>query len=170
MMALEGHTWTTDTETHSIRIQHLTDDERSAFIEHVTGAKIDPFLTPPEEETRYVSFLIKVENRAEVVATFNPQDCWLVTSRNQVLYPLVLDDLGASYRAMGSDLPEAYNVVRPAIVENRTMLLQGESIAGLLVYNMIKPKTKNFQIDVTLNWGDGNTIKTFAPYRRPKKK
>ena len=54
------------------------------------------------------------------------------------------------------------------VLENRTTLTTGESVSGLLVYRTFKPRTRNFQIDVTLNYGDGNAIRTFAPYKRRK--
>lgn len=167
-MTLRGSTWSSVAHGYIMSIQQLTDSERTAYLEHVTHLALDPFLPPPTQEPRYLTFLLQLENRGDQAATFNPLDSWLVTNNRQVIYPLGLDDLGAAYRQMESELPQAYEAVRPALLERPSILEPGDSVAGLLIYRTCGPKTKRFRVDLQIVLAGGNVIKASAPYRRMK--
>ncbi len=167
-MTLGGSTWSHVGSGFSMSLQQLTDPERAAYIEHVTRLPIDPFLAPPTEEPRYLTFLLQLENRGDRAGTFNPLDCWLVTNDRQILYPLGLDTLGTAYRELESELPQAYEGVRPALLEHSSILGPGDSVAGLLIYRACGPKTKRFHVDLQVVAGGGDVIKASAPYRRTK--
>jgi hypothetical protein len=170
-MQLSGKTWSQDEKQWAVRFQRLTDDERAAYFKHRTGVEIDPFRPPPGEQQRYSTFLIQVENPGESPVTFNPFDCWLVTNNREILYPIGMAELGASYRQIGADLPESYRRVSPLLMQTESTLFPGDAVDGLLLYRIFKNKTKTFHVDIKLTLGNGNVAKTSAPYRRsPKSK
>lgn len=168
-MTLEGRTWSSVTPGVAMRLQRLTDDERVAYIEHVTGRRIDPFRSPGEEGS-FETFLVEVENLGDGGLSFNPHDCWLSAGQREVLFPLGIEDLGTLYRQMDGDLPEAYNVARPALLDQRTMVPRNGSVAGLLVYRGLETRAKRFRVDVKLTLGNGDVLRANAAYRRGSKK
>jgi hypothetical protein len=167
-MVLLGRTWTSAGPGYTLRVQRLDDAERTAYIEHTSGERIDPFRAPPDREARYETFLLQVENRTDGPASFNPQDCWLVAGSREVIYPIGLDDLGTMYRQLEGDLPAAYDRIRPALLDQAATLAPGESTAGLLVYPAPKQETKRFRIELQLTLPTGDVVRARAPYRRAK--
>jgi hypothetical protein len=167
---LQGSTWVAEGPTWKVWMQHLSEAERLAYFEKVTGLRIDPFASPPDEEVRFTSFLVQIENRGESALEMNPIHCWLKTNKGDLETPLGLDDLGFLYRVAGADLPPAYLRVKPALLESTRTVYGGESIHGLLIYHEIGPNNKSFRVDVQLSLPDGETALVSAPYRRIKKK
>jgi hypothetical protein len=167
---LQGSTWVAEGPTWKVSMQRLSEAERLAYFEKVTGLRLDPFASPPDEETRFTSFLVQIENRGESALEMNPIHCWLKTNKGDLETPLGLDDLGFLYRVAGADLPPAYLRVKPALLESTRTVNGGESIHGLLIYHEIEPNNKSFRVDVQLSLPDGETALVSAPYRRLKKK
>jgi len=167
---LHGATWVAEGPTWVVRMQHLSEAERLAYLEKVTGLRIDPFASPPDKETRFTSFLVLIENRGESALEMNPIHCWLKTNKGDLETPIGLDDLGFLYRVAGGDLPPAYVRVKPALLESTRTVYGGESIHGLLIYREVEPNNKSFRVDVQLSLPDGETALVSAPYRRLKKK
>ncbi len=165
-MQLAGRTWSASAAGYAVEIQRLDDAERQTWLRHATGSAVDPFLAPADQPRRFETFLVRVENRDAGPATFNPQDCWLVTTGNEVLYPLGLEDLAASYRQLGLDLPPAYASVGPALLSGSALLDPGATTSGLLVYPPFKPKTSRFRVDLQVTLASGDVVRLSAPYRR----
>ena len=103
-------------------------------------------------------------------AVFEAQNCWLMTDRREVLYPLGVDGLSRHYREVFRELPPAYERARDAVFEHSTTLGAGQRRRGLLVYRRFKPKTKRFRVELQLALGSGDIVRLAAPYRRAKKK
>jgi hypothetical protein len=167
---LEGSTWITEAPFYAIRLQRLTEEERMAYLEKVTGMRIDPFASPPDKEIRFISFLVQIENRGESALQMNPIHCWLKTNKGEVQASMGLNDIGFLYRIVGGDLPPAYSGVRPALLDSTKTIHGGESIHGLLIYRDVEPNTKSYHVDVQLSMPNGDTVRFSAPYRRLKKK
>ena len=64
--ALQGTTWVVQGLGHGLWIKHLEDDERLAYLERQTGLAIDPWASPPGESSRFITFLVVVENRSDM--------------------------------------------------------------------------------------------------------
>ena len=140
-----------------------------AFIKHRTGLNTDPFASRPGEPTRFLTFVLAIQNRGSSSLSFNPKSCWLTTNLKKDLQtPLGLYDLSFSYRLTDREMPEAYRKVGPALFEDSLLLAGGESASGLLIYEALHPKTRSLQIDVRLALPDGEVVHFSAPYRRPK--
>jgi hypothetical protein len=165
-MTLAGRTWSASAAGVDVRLQRLTDDERTAYIEHVTGERIDPFRSPGGEAAGFETFLLRVRNLGDDGVSFNPSECWLSAGQRDVLLPLGLDDLGALYRQFEGDLPEAYDRVRSALLDTRATLAHGDAVSGLLVYRGLEPRTKRFHVDVKVVLPSGDVVQTSAPFRR----
>jgi hypothetical protein len=166
---LQGSTWVTEGPSYALRLQRLSEAERLAYLEKVTGVQIDPFASPPDRETRFMSFLLHIENRGESALEMNPIHCWLKTNKGELQTPLGLNDLGFFYRVAGGNLPPAYVRVQPALLESTRTIYPGDSIHGLLIYRELESNNKNFRVDVQLSLPNGETERFSAPYRRLKK-
>jgi hypothetical protein len=167
---LHGSTWVTEGPSFAIRLQRLSEAERQAYLEKATGLQVDPFATPPDKQTHFISFLLQIENRGESALEMNPIHCWLKTNKGDLQTPLGLSDLGFFYRVAGGDLPPAYAQVKPALLESTKTIYAGQTIHGLLIYREVEPITKNYRVDVQLSLPSGETERFSAPYRRLKKK
>jgi hypothetical protein len=167
---LEGSTWVSESASYVIRLQRLTEGERLAYFEKVTGLRIDPFATPPGKDVRFISFLLQIENRGEHALLMNPIHCWLKTNKGEVQAPMGLNDIGFLYRVAGGNLPPAYLGARPALMESTKTIQGGESIHGLLIYREVEQSNKSYHVDVQLSLPNGDTALFSAPYRRLKKK
>lgn len=167
-MTLSGRTWSLYGPGYGMRIQRLDDDERARYLEHVTGERIDPFLARKDGPPGFESFLVEVTNRGDQELSFNPHDCWLVATKDDIYYPIGLEDLGMLYRQLEGELPEAYNVVRPALLDERETIAPGDSLAGLLIYHGLEPKTRRLQVDLQITLSTGDVVRASAPYRRLK--
>lgn len=167
-LRLEGTTWVDETPGHALHLLRLSDEDRQAYLQRVTGAVTDPFASPPDQKPRFLTFLIRLENRETPSLMLNAQQCWLVTNKGEHLTPVGLEELRAGYGILDREMPPAYDRVRPAVFEYSWTLGQGESASGLLIYRAFKPKTKSFQIDLQLTRSTGDVIRRSAPYVKKK--
>ena len=166
---LRGATWIEESESYSIELQEIDEVGRLAFIKHRTGLNTDPFASRPGEPTRFLTFVLAIQNRGSSSLSFNPKSCWLTTNRKKDLQtPFGLYDLSFSYRLTDREMPEAYHNVGPALFEDSLLLDGGETASGLLIYEALHPKTRSLRIDVRLTLSDGQSVNFSAPYRRPK--
>lgn len=168
-LVLRGQTWALETDEVTIHLRLVDDAERLNFIGHVTGLAIDPFDAPYDEPPRFLSYLVHIENRGKEALEFNPVNSWLTTNRKQILYPVGLTDLLSMYHEGGLELPEAYERVGPAVLEQARTVEAGKTLAGLLVYHVVDARTKSYQIDIELTRTNGKAVLFAARYRRPPK-
>lgn len=168
-VVLQGQTWSLETKDVTIHLRQVDDTERRNFIGHVTGLSIDPFAGPDDQPPRFLSYLVHVENRGKEELEFNPINSWLTTNRKQILYPIGLTDLLSMYHEGGLELPESYEKVGPALLEQARAIAAGASLSGLLVYHVVDPRTKSYQIDIELTRTNGKAVLFAAHYRRPPK-
>ena len=166
---LQGTTWVSQSLGHGIWFKHLDDDERLAYLERQTGVAVDPWATPEGKEPRFMSFLLILENSSDVRMEFNPLHSWLMTNKQDIQTPMNLTDMSFDYRFNNQDLPEAYEKVRPVLLGETRTVEVGEKISGLLVYKVVRSRTKNFTIDVRLTLHNGDVVRFAARYRRPPK-
>lgn len=164
---LHGKTWTEEGPGYALRLQAIDDAQRLAYIRHVTGHGIDPFASPPGRVSGFLSFVLEIENRGEGDISFNPQTCWMVTSRKRDLQsPFGLDRLSFEYSVSGRELPPAYRRVAPALLEQARTVSPGQSVSGLLIYKTVHPRTRWFHVDAVLSLPGGDIVRFSAPYRR----
>lgn len=167
---LSGSTWTQAGDDYAIHLQQIDDDARLAYITKATGLATDPFANRPDQPARFISFLLQVENLGESALELNPVHSWLSTNRPKIQRPIGLTDLAFEYRVAGSELPPAFQKVKPFLLDQPRSIGPGQSTHGLLVYRAVDPKTKTYHVDVQLSLPDGNVVRFAAPYRRVKAK
>jgi hypothetical protein len=165
-LTLRGSTWTHEAPEHTMLLRQVEDDDRLRYIEGRTGVSIDPFATPPGRSSRYLSYLLVIENKGEKAVGFNALGCWLKTNREEILTPIGLTDLSFDYQLAGLELPASYERISPALLEGALTIGPNESISGLLIYHAADPKTKRYQIDLDLIPPSGDIIRVRVPYRR----
>jgi hypothetical protein len=168
-LGLEGATWIGSGPGYGVRLTALSDAERVAFLASAAGSGTDPFATRPGQRPRFLTFLLELDNGSTQEIAFNAQNCWLVTNRNEVLYPTGLARLGQDYRMLEREMPPAYARAGSAIVESSLILLPGQRHRGLLVYPQVHPKTRSYNVELQLTLGSGEVARIVAPYRRPRK-
>lgn len=170
-LRLEGQTWISAADEYTLRVQMIDDDQRRRYIEHVTGLATDPFAAPPDEPPRFLTFVVEIENHGAASLSFNPTSCWLTGSRaTDVFSPYDMDQLGFDYRSEGLELPPAYAKAAGALLEHPRLVEPGQSVAGLLVYRALPPRTRKMQLDLQLSLANGDVVRVSAPYRRLKEK
>jgi hypothetical protein len=174
---LRGATWVSEGPGYSMRLQLINDEQRLAYIEHSTGLTIDPFAPRRGDPPRYITFVLEIENSAEIDLLFNPRQSWLmtnrkVTSRKDIQTPLMMSDLSFQYRQAGRELPPAYERVSRALFENTVSVAPGRSTSGLLIYRAIDLKNNAYRVDTRIVTGTGEVVKLLATYKKvkPKKK
>jgi hypothetical protein len=166
---LVGSTWTKEADEYAIRLQKLTDLQRLAYIKHVTGLEVDPFLGPPDKAPRYISFILEIENRGEDGLGFHPRNCWLSSNKAaDTQTPMALSDLSFDFRSLSVPFPQIYEQVGPALLEQSVTVAPGQSVAGLLVYRAIHERAKRFNVDVQLVLPSGDVVRFSAPYQKIK--
>jgi hypothetical protein len=169
-LALSGQTWTAEAPAFVLRLQMIDDAQRLAYIEHVTGVSVDPFLSPPEEQDRFLSFVIEIQNRGQAPLSFNPRGAWIGTdTRNDASTPIGLTDLAFGYRMTDREMPPAYNRVAAALLEHPRFVNPGASVSGLLIYRSVAPRTKRMRLDFALTLPSGEEVRFTAPYQRKPK-
>jgi hypothetical protein len=142
-----------------------------AYIKHVTGLEVDPFLGPPDAAPRYISFILEVENRGEDSLGFHPRNCWLSSNKSaDTQTPMALSDLSFDFRTLSVPFPGSFEKIGPALLEQSVTVAPGESVAGLLVYRAIDERAKRFSVDVQLALPSGDVVRFSAPYRKIKEK
>lgn len=166
---LNGETWIEQGPGCEIRLRMLTEAERLAFLEETTGYRIDPYATPPNQEPRFVSFLLEIENRTEGQILFQSQSAWL-RAGTQIQNPLGIDGLSSTYAVVEMQMGSAYERARPGIMEGSSTIVAGETKRGVLVYRKVKERTKKFYVEMQLTMPSGELMRTHAPYRVVKKK
>jgi hypothetical protein len=169
-MPLSGETWELAGPGYVVRVQLIDDAGRQAYLRRVTGMPTDPFASPPDRPPGFITFLLQIENQGEGDLVFQAQNCWLVTDKQEHLYPVGMEGLRATYGMLGRELTPAYERAQSALLENAFTLRPEGSVAGLLVYRAVKPKTRRIQLDLQLTSSTGDVIRLHAPYLRPKKK
>jgi len=168
-LVLRGQTWGLETDELTILLRRVDDAERLNFIGHATGLALDPFAAPYDEPPRFLSYLVHVENRGKESLEFNPVNSWLTTNRKQIVYPVGLTDLQSMYHEGGMELPDAYERVGPAVLEQARTIEAGATLAGLLIYRVVDARTRSYQIDIELTRTNGKAVLFAAHYRRPPK-
>jgi hypothetical protein len=168
-VVLRGSTWTLETDEVTIHLRQVDDAERLNFIGHVTGLAVDPFGSPYDEPPRFLSYLVHIENRGPESLEFNPVHSWLTTNRKQILYPLGMTDLHSMYHEGGMELPDTYERVGPAVLEQARTIDAGTALSGLLVYRIVDARTRSLQVDIELTRPNGKAVLFAAHYRRPPK-
>jgi len=170
-LELNGQTWVAEAPSFVLRLQLIDDVQRLAYIEHVTGLSVDPFLSPPEKEDRFLSFVIEIQNRGEAPLSFNPRGAWINTDiQNDAQSPIGLEDIGFAYRMTDREMPPAYSQVAPALLEHPLFVNPGSSASGLLIYRSPSPKTRRMELDLALSLPSGDVVRFNAPYRKSKDK
>ena len=166
---LNEETWIEQGPGCEIRVRMLTEEQRLAFLEETTGFRIDPYATPPDQEPRFISFLLEIENRSEGQIYFQSQSAWLRAGA-QIQNPLGLDGLSSTYAIVEMEMKPAYERARPAIMEGSSTILPGETKRGVLIYRKVKERTKKFYLELQLTMPTGELMRTHSPYRLVKKK
>jgi hypothetical protein len=166
---LEGRTWVEPGPGCEIRLRLLSEDERLAYLEEITGHRIDPYATPPDRDPRFLSFLLEIQNRGEGQMQFQSQSAWL-RAGTQIQSPLGIDGLSSIYEVMEMKMGAAYERARPAILEGSSSIGPGETKRGIVVYRMLKQRTKKFFVELQLTLPSGELMRTHAPFRAIKQK
>ena len=161
--------WVERGEGHVLRLQRIGASDRQTYIEGFTGSKTDPFASPADKDTTYITFLVEVENNGERELVFQPKNCWLVTDKKEVGRPIGMDDLTATFGMLDQEITPAYEEARSAILAETRFIKPGERLSGLLVYRSFERRAKRFQVDLLLTSANGELIKLAAHYRRLKK-
>lgn len=165
---LEDGAWVERGPGYAVRIKLLDDAGRRAWLRQAAGAEVDPFAVRPDQAPGHLSFLLELENRGQGPIVLEPQNCWLVTSRGEILNPIGIEGLRTAYGSSGLVMPPAYERAAPAVLEGSKLLGPGESAAGLLVYRTFKPKTNRFRVELQLVLPSGELLRMSAPYWRPR--
>jgi hypothetical protein len=100
---------------------------------------------------------------------FQSQSAWL-RAGTQIQSPLGIDGLSSTYELMEMKMGAAYERARPAIIEGSCSIGPGETKRGVVVYRMVKERTKKFFIEMQMTLPSGELMRTHAPYRTVKKK
>ena len=140
-------------------------EARRAWLNQQIGATVDPFHVPDDAERRFLSFLLVIENRGDDPVLFNPRKAWLSTSKGPVHTPLGISDLRFDFRALGGEMPPAYDKLTSILFTDPIEIAPGEAISGMLVYRPVAVTNKRFNVDVVIDVGP-ETVKMTAPYRR----
>ena len=167
---LSGSTWVEMGPGFTLRLQQIDETERLAYIEKVSGFAIDPFAAPEDQQPRFESFLLQIENVGAARLMFRSQQCLLKGWNAEILHPLAMEMMQTEYRMMGQEMQPAYQRVGPALIPTSRELRIGDSIAGLLIYPKVKPRTKQFHVEIQITTSAGDVVTINAPYRRLKKK
>jgi len=168
---LQGTTFLKERTDASIWLKRIDGDDRLRYIKSTTGFAVDPFATPEGQAARFLSFLVVVKNGGDADSVeFNPLTSWLVTNAKDAQSPIGLTELGFAYRALGLELPPAYEKIGPALLYMPHSIAPGESVSGLLIFRALKPRTKFFKIDTKISLPNGELVRFSAPYRRLTKK
>jgi len=170
---LKGSTWVGGREEIQFSLQLIEPAQRLAFINHLTGVAIDPFASPQNEEERYMTFVLEIrnDNEGQLGLSFLPKSAWLVPNKKkETRTPTGLGELRFSYQIAGQELPAAYERVAPALFETPVTVYPGDSVAGLLIYEMLPANVQSFVIDLSMTLSTGSRIKFTAPFVQPKKK
>jgi hypothetical protein len=163
---LSGSTWVGVGPGFTLRVQAIDEAQRQAFIRQVAGLETDPFATPPGQAPRFLTFLAQLENNGSGTLVFRAPQCWLITNRNEHLSPIGMESLQATYGVMGQSMSPAYEHVGSAFLPTARDLGPGDSLAGLLVYNMFKPQTKRYRLEIQITTPSGDVVPITAAYRR----
>lgn len=170
---LHDQTWVYEASFGVLRMQMLDAAQRLAFIRHVAGEFApDPFAAPGNEPEHFIAFVVQLENTGDEQISFNPLSTYLISNRewdNQI--PLGLTDLAFLYRAAGRELPPAYERVGEALLAHPATLDPGKSLAGLLVFRAVHPKTRTLHLQPVLVLSSGDILRPSASYRwvKPEK-
>jgi len=154
---------------YTARVQRIDEAERRAYLERVTGHPVDPFAAEPGRAPRYLTFLIEIRSDAAGSLVFQPQNCWLVTDRKEVLYPVGIDGLRTTYALSGLELGTAFEAAKPAVLEGSRTLEPGQALTGLLVYPVPRSRARRLTLDLQFATPDGEVVRLSAPYRRVKR-
>jgi hypothetical protein len=165
---LSGETWVGVGPDFTLRVQLIDEDERRAFIEKVAGYPTDPFASPPDRPSGYVTFVMELENQGGASLLFRAQQCWLVTSKNEHLDPISMEGLRARYGLVGGEMSSVYARSVTALLPTTQTLEAGESLAGLLVYRISKPNPRWYKLEIQITTANGDVTTITAPYRRVK--
>lgn len=168
---LRGETWFADTATHLIELTPLTAEMRLAYFERVTGQPTDPF-ADRDGEARYISFLLRIENRGKSQLIFNPLRSWLVTESRQIEAPVSGTDLKFDHRSSGREFPVAYQNAVELLFDDVQTLDPGKAVHGLLLYPALEPRVRRFKLDINVEIAGGGSSELVAAYQwvKPKKK
>jgi hypothetical protein len=167
---LVGTMWVLETPECTIRLQRIGEQDRRTYIERVTGSETDPFASPPDQRPGYLTFLAEVENHAKSDLIVQPATWWLVTDKKEIINPIGIEDLMATYEALGQQMAPVYERARPAVLAQSKVVEPGGSVSGLLIYRNLKNlKAKRFSVDALLTAPDGTLLRLHATYRRVKK-
>ncbi len=167
---LSGSTWVELGPGFTLRLQQIDGAERLAYIENVTGLAIDPFAAPGDKAPRFESFLLQIENVGAAMLIFRSQQCLLKGRTTEILTPFAMETMRATYGMVGQKMQPAYQRAGPAMLPTTRELAVGESLAGLLVYPKVTPRTKRFRLEIQITTSAGDVVMVNAPYRRLKKK
>ena len=167
---LSGSTWVELGPGFTLRVQQIDGAERLAYIENVTGLAIDPFAAPGDQAPRFESFLLQIENVGAARLVFRSHQCLLKGRNTEILTPFAMETMSTTYGMMGQKMQPAYQRAGPAMLPTTRELAAGETLAGLLVYPKVKPRTKRFRLEIQITTSAGDVVTVNAPYRRLKKK
>jgi hypothetical protein len=166
---LEEGAWIEEGPGIAVRLRLLGEAERLEYLEKTTGYRIDPYGTPPDQDPRYLSFLLEITNTGNGPLMFQSQSAWL-RAGTQIQSPLGIDGLSSTYKVVEMKMSPAYERARPAILEGSATIHPDESVKGILVYRMVKERTKKFFIELQLTLPNGDAFRTHSPFRAVKKK
>jgi hypothetical protein len=167
-MQLAGSAWEHRGAGFAVRLRQLDDEERRELLRRVAGSETDPFATAGDRPPRFATFLLEIQNSGQPWLALHRENLWLVTESNRIEHPLGLERITADYGIIGSELPPAYERIRPALVDETWSLAPGDRAEGLLVYPAVPAKTKRFRIDVQVTLANGDVVRISAPYLKPK--
>ena len=166
----EGEAWIYTTESAAARLERIDDAARLAYIETLTGFRIDPFTAGPTRTKEYVSFRLDLENRSKGVLIFQPLNCRIYApGQNGWRGPYDLPALQSAFEVFEQEFPEAYRHAAKALFDGEVLLNPGEKRSGLLVFPAVDAKRQAFRVEVGWTTFDARSESFVAPYRRPKK-
>jgi hypothetical protein len=166
----EGEAWMYATDSAVARLERIDDAARLAYIEAVTGFRIDPFVAGPTRTKTYVTFRLDLENRSKSVLIFQPLNCRIYApGQNGWRGPYDLPALQSAFEVFEQEFPPAYAQAAKALFDGEVILNPGEKRSGLLVFPAVDPKWNAYHVEIGWTTADARHEGFEAPYRRPKK-
>jgi hypothetical protein len=165
----ENSTWILRSPHFVASLERLDDQQRWEFLQQRTKASADPFIASHDSPSGFVTFLLKIESRAEGSLVLHPERCRLITNLKEFRHPLDVATIETSFALLERDVPPAYRAVGPALLDGVVILAPGQKASGLLVYRGFKPGTRSFVVEILVTNPQGEVEEFQAPYRRVKK-
>jgi len=154
----EDGTWSFATGGVSLRLTPIDGEARWAWIRERAGARVDPFSGRPDEEPRYLTFVLEVRNDSAGVVSFNPDRIWLSAGGTEIYHPIDLATMESAYRMHDREMPPTYRAGGSALLHGDTLLRPGDRREGMLVFQRFRKPVNAFLLEIPMTTGSGDVL------------